>query len=103
MIVANIIKYFKDAQRIYCLNDDCSEHNKVRLKQVNAPITVLRAHNDFLRGKNCASDQFRGLQNNLHICIGAHVVVTTNIWKRVGIVNGASGTVIDIIYRNIAG
>jgi len=22
---------FKDAQRIYCLNDDCSEHNKVRL------------------------------------------------------------------------
>jgi len=72
---------FKDALRIYSLNDDCAEHKKFRFKQVNAPITVLTAHNDYARGKYCGSDQFRGLQNNIYLCIGAQIVITTNILK----------------------
>ncbi len=91
---------FKDSLRIYSLNDDCAEHNKFRLNQVYAPITVLIAHNDYARGKYCGSDQFRGLQNNIYLCIGAQIVITTNILKRFGIMNGACGTVMDIIYRN---
>jgi hypothetical protein len=70
--------------KIYSLNEDCAEHIKFRLKQVNAPITVLTAHNDYARGKYCGSDQFRGLKNNIYLCIGAQIVINTNILKRFG-------------------
>ena len=32
------------------------------------------------------------------MCVDANVIITSNLWKRVGITNGATGTVKAIIY-----
>jgi ATP-dependent DNA helicase PIF1 len=91
---------FKDAPRIYALNDSCHEHNMFRLKENLNPITISTAINFPVRGKNFDADQFRGLQNNLYISIGAKIVITSNVWKKYGITNGSSGIIMDIVYKD---
>ena len=36
----------------------------------------------------------------MYLCEGASVLLTSNIWQIVGLCNGATGTVIDIIYNS---
>jgi len=93
------IAQFADAISIFAYNQTCDEHNINRIKFVNQPITILQAVNQPDYCKKYDADQFKGLRNEIYLCIGAKVVITTNIWKKYGIVNGATGTVKDIIYR----
>ena len=40
----------------------------------------------------------KGLPNLTYMCIDANVIITSNLWKRVGITNGATSTVKSILY-----
>lgn len=91
---------FIDAIRIFAYNDTCSDYNMKKLNSLKSPITLLKSVNNPNYGKNFPSDQFRGLTNLLYLCIGAKVIITTNIWKKCGLVNGATGTIMDILYIN---
>jgi ATP-dependent exoDNAse (exonuclease V) alpha subunit len=48
-----------------------------------------------------SSDRFNGLQNSLFVCIGATVVLTTNLWPEMGLSNGSTGFVKDIEFRGV--
>jgi ATP-dependent exoDNAse (exonuclease V) alpha subunit len=37
-------------------------------------------------------------QDSLSLCVGAKVMLTQNIWKKAGLVNNATGTVVDVVY-----
>ena len=39
---------------------------------------------------------------NLTLCIGAKVMLIQNIWVELGLVNGTSGTIEDIIWKEHA-
>ena len=62
------------------------------------PITVLRSVNVPSSGKSKTSDQFRGIEAELYLAVGAQVTLTSNNNTAVGLTNGAKGTVVDIIY-----
>lgn len=46
------------------------------------------------------SEEMSGLEPTIFLAIGAKVMLTMNLWPAVGLCNGATGRVIDIIYEN---
>ena len=85
--------------RLFPDNASCHEFNKKKLIEINKPITKLQAVNRPTRARNFSEDNFYGL-NNLHfICIDAKITLTNNLWTSKGLVNGANGTIKDILYK----
>ena len=46
------------------------------------------------------SDEMSGLEPVVFLAKGARVMLTMNLWSSVGLCNGATGTVVDIIFQN---
>ena len=46
------------------------------------------------------SDEMSGLEPVVFLAKGARVMLTMNLWSSVGLCNGATGAVVDIIFQN---
>jgi len=68
---------------------------------LHSPITALVAKNSTLYGRSIGEDHFRGLMNVVYVAVNVNINLTTNTWKKHGLVNGASGTIKHIIYPSI--
>ena len=89
---------FSEAIRLYATNEKVDSYNYFKLQILNQPITRLVARNTPYSAKKFSSEVFRGIQNDLFLCVGAKVTLLTNILPRSGLTNGSQGTVVDIIY-----
>lgn len=86
-----------DTTHLYCTNREVHDHNTKCIKQLDKPITFLEAENS--RGaRRFASDVSYSLENTLYICMLAKVLLTSNVCQPAGLCNGATGTVMDIVY-----
>ncbi|XP_028413304.1 ATP-dependent DNA helicase PIF1-like [Dendronephthya gigantea] len=47
-----------------------------------------------------SSDDMSGLEPVVFLAKGDRVMLTMNLWSSVGLCNGATGTVVDIVYQN---
>ena len=45
-----------------------------------------------------ASEDFRGIENEVCVCEGARVLLTQNLWPEAGLMNGAIGTVVGYMW-----
>jgi len=65
---------------------------------LKSPITALLAKNSTFYGRSVSEDNFRGLTNIVYVAVNVKINLTTNTWKKHGLVNGASGNIKHIIY-----
>ena len=88
-----------DVMHLYCTNKEVAKRNIQCLKNVGNPIVQINASHTG-RGHAATSNQAGGLEKRTYLCEGASVLLTSNIWQIVGLCNGATGTVVDIIYHS---
>jgi len=73
-------------------------------KQLGVPIARIGGYHDLkksdpdLKAELLSEDAFRGLVDMLHLCIGARVLLTHNLWVPAGLMNGALGTVRGFVW-----
>ena len=91
--------------RLVTTNMDAGIHNATKLLQTVAKtknkIFRLHAHETGNKGRATTSaENFSGLKSLIHITIGSRVMLTSNMWVEAGLINGAQGTVEDIVFNN---
>ena len=66
--------------------------------QLKQPIAKIDAKHSSSQAAKISSQDMYGLEPTLLISKGALVMLTMNLWPSVGLCNGSTGTVVDIIY-----
>ena len=88
-----------DTTYLFPTNKEVNSHNVKQLKKLGNPIVRINSLNSSSRAKNLSPESFRGLRNFLYLCVGSKVVLTLNIRTELGLCNGTTGVVRDIIYE----
>ena len=90
---------FDDAIRLFYSNNEVANYNHDQLIKLQEHVTNINAYHSSLIAKDMPSDEVSGLEPTIFLPKGAKVVLTINLWALVGLCNGATGTVIDILYE----
>lgn len=90
---------FTNATRLFPTWDKVDGYNFRKLLERAQPIARIKAINSGQGANKADSDEARGLEPELFLILGARVMLTSNIWTSCGLVNGAMGTVRDILYE----
>ena len=91
---------FEDATRLFYSNKQVANYNHEQLTKLEHPIAHINARHSSALAKKVSSDDMSGLEPVVFLAKGARVMLTMNLWASVGLCNGATGTVVDIIYQN---
>ena len=94
------LSQFDDATRLYYTNDEVAKYNHDQLIKLQQPVAHVNACHSSAVAKIMPSEEMSGLEPTIFLAKGAKVMLTMNLWPAVGLCNGATGTVIDIIYEN---
>ena len=87
-----------DAVRLYYSNQEVAKYNHQQLSKLHPIDRINTRHSSFL-AKTVSPDEMSGLEPTVLLARGAKVMLTMDLWATVGLCNGASGKVIDIIYQ----
>ena len=90
---------FNDATRLFYSNEDVATYNHEQLTKLQHTVANINACNSSAAAKSLTSDDMSGLEPTIFLAKGAKVMLTINLWVNVGLCNGATGTVVDIIYE----
>ena len=89
---------FRDAVQLCARNKDSILFNIQKIKELNNPIAQIHAVNSTKKAKTFSANKAGGLQNCIIICKNSKVMLLSNLWKEVGLTNGANGFVKYIVY-----
>jgi hypothetical protein len=88
----------KNATYLNDRNISVDSRNAKKLKECGTAIFKMMAENSSSKAENWSADRFRGLENTSFLSLECLVLITTNIWKAVGLVNGQPATIKDVVY-----
>ncbi|XP_057838109.2 uncharacterized protein LOC131048235 [Cryptomeria japonica] len=67
------------------------------LRKLNRLVAISEAAN--VRSRPNGESKDEQLENKILLCKVQQIMLTTNIWTKAGLVNGALGEVVDIVYE----
>ena len=90
---------FKDAPRLFFDKASVAKYNYEKLSNLATPIARISAVHSGRNAKAATSDDAGGLEPVIFLAREAAVMLTCNLWQEVGLCNGASGVVHDLIFH----
>jgi ATP-dependent exoDNAse (exonuclease V) alpha subunit len=90
---------FEDATGLFYSNEQVANYNHDQLAKLEHPIAHINAGHSSALAKKISSDDMSGLEPVVFLTKGARVMLTMNYWSSVGLCNGATVPVVDIIYQ----
>jgi hypothetical protein len=90
---------FKDALRIYATREKVREYNFAKLRDLNRPVLKINALHHGPRAEHASTEDAGNLEATLLLSIGCRIMLLENLWTEHGLVNGAFGTVHEIVWQ----
>ena len=91
---------FDDALHLFPTVEAVVEHNINKLHGCGQPVATIKAVHTGANASKASADDAGGLQPVVCLTKGAHVMLSSNLWVDMGLVNGAMGTVKAICYHD---
>ncbi|EED13562.1 conserved hypothetical protein [Talaromyces stipitatus ATCC 10500] len=98
-VVPHVVESFKNALRIYSKKAEVHDFNHSRLRDIGNPVICIIATHQGLNAEKASSDEAGNLHAELDLSIGCRIMLLENIWTDYGLVNGAFGTVLDVVWE----
>ncbi|KAK3909608.1 ATP-dependent DNA helicase pfh1 [Frankliniella fusca] len=98
---------FDDAIHLFPTREEIFNHNVKKLRKLNDPVTAspvpvarIPAQHNCPAAALASDTAAEGLESVLYLAVGAKVMLRSNLWteQACGLVNGAIGHIVDILY-----
>jgi ATP-dependent exoDNAse (exonuclease V) alpha subunit len=73
-------------------------NNITKLMRLHQPIAKIAARHNNSTARLATEDLAQGLSPVLYLAVGSRVMLKSNLWVQQGLVNGAVGNIVDIVF-----